>query len=171
MTQLMLCLPPGSAIKPRSEKTMAVRGSFHEKREVAVAIVVRRHEGNTSVLMVRRADPNENCPRWVFPGGKIDAGESAGAAAKRELKEETGIDVSRPDIIGCRIHPVSGLKIHYISFQYKRGLPRIREPKKLDQIDWVSVDSLGSVVGHSLFAPVEAFLQNSDRSAQADFGV
>ncbi|USI71582.1 NUDIX hydrolase [Sphingomonas morindae] len=43
-----------------------------------------------SVLLVRRANPPD-AGRWGFPGGKIEFGEMIGAAAIRELFEETGI--------------------------------------------------------------------------------
>lgn len=37
-------------------------------------------------------------PRWLIPGGGLDAGESATAAAVRELLEETGLEVSAEDL-------------------------------------------------------------------------
>lgn len=43
------------------------------------------------VLLVRRAKPPLQ-DRWSLPGGRIDWGERAAAAALRELKEETGCD-------------------------------------------------------------------------------
>jgi ADP-ribose pyrophosphatase YjhB (NUDIX family) len=43
-----------------------------------------------AVLMVRRARPPfQNM--WSFPGGRIEAGETAETAARREVLEETGI--------------------------------------------------------------------------------
>lgn len=43
-----------------------------------------------AVLMVRRSRPPfENV--WSFPGGRLEAGETAEAAARREVLEETGI--------------------------------------------------------------------------------
>ncbi|MCX8529152.1 MAG: NUDIX domain-containing protein [Rhodoluna sp.] len=37
-------------------------------------------------------------PRWLTPGGGIDAGESIHEAAVRELLEETGLKVSQEDL-------------------------------------------------------------------------
>ena len=52
--------------------------------------VVRDPAGR--VLLVRRAnDPNRGT--WSIPGGRIEPGESARAAAAREVREETGLDV------------------------------------------------------------------------------
>jgi 8-oxo-dGTP diphosphatase len=42
------------------------------------------------VVLVRRKYPP---PGWALPGGFVEAGESAAAAARRELQEETGLDV------------------------------------------------------------------------------
>jgi|SRR5712675_1017623 len=48
-------------------------------------------EGDPSrVVLVRRRNPPHG---WAIPGGFVDYGESVEAAAVREMKEETGLDV------------------------------------------------------------------------------
>jgi len=43
-----------------------------------------------AVLMVRRSRPPFQ-DVWSFPGGRLEAGETAEAAARREVLEETGV--------------------------------------------------------------------------------
>lgn len=59
----------------------------------AVGVVVLRGE---EVLLVRRGTP-PRLGQWSLPGGRIEWGETAQAAALRELKEETGVDA---DLLG-----------------------------------------------------------------------
>ena len=67
-------------------------------RPAATIILLRRggrhSDRGLEILMVRRAAGQSFMPGvWVFPGGAIDAGESAEQCAARELVEETGIEL------------------------------------------------------------------------------
>ena len=45
------------------------------------------------VLLIRHEDE----PGWIQPGGMVESGETLEAALRREVREETGIDVSVED--------------------------------------------------------------------------
>ncbi len=45
-------------------------------------------------LILKRDDQMEMHPeKWSFPGGKVEAGEDLFSALKREIKEETDLDI------------------------------------------------------------------------------
>lgn len=66
---------------------------------VAVAAVVRDAEGN--VLLIERTDNG----LWAAPGGAQDIGESVTDAVKREIREETGLEVEVTGISGIYSDP------------------------------------------------------------------
>lgn len=70
-----------------------------------VAAAVFNESGK--VLITRRPDHVHQGGLWEFPGGKVEAGESASVALTRELHEEVGIDVqqTRPLIRTTHAYP------------------------------------------------------------------
>lgn len=69
---------------------------------VAADCLVFGHAGNgeTYLLLIQRK--NEPCKgQWAFPGGFMNIDETADDAARRELKEETGLSVDKVHQIGA----------------------------------------------------------------------
>lgn len=70
--------------------------------EIVQAVIVR----DGSVLLARR----RNLRGWELPGGNIDPGEAPEAALRREVREETGLDVEAESLSG--IYRRSGFLPH-----------------------------------------------------------
>ena len=68
---------------------------FLDPKVAAVALVV---DGDGIVMVKRGVEPEYG--KWAFPSGYVDRGEVVEAAAVREVKEETGLDVALDRLIG-----------------------------------------------------------------------
>lgn len=64
------------------------------KTLVVAAVVVDDLDHPTRLLAARRRTPPELAGCWEFPGGKVDTGEDATDALRRELAEELNISVT-----------------------------------------------------------------------------
>ena len=90
----------------RDQQTAVRRVHFHDP-EAPVAVVVTpsvfvaaRNDGGR-LLLVRRCDSGT----WELPGGRVDVGESAPAAAVRETAEESGLHVRITGLVGLFTDP------------------------------------------------------------------
>lgn len=51
------------------------------------------------LLLIKRRDA-PSAGRWTLPGGRVEEGESLRDAARREAREETGIDLEIGELLG-----------------------------------------------------------------------
>ncbi len=75
---------------------------FYIDPKIAVGTIIRALSGRL-VLVKRAIDPGYG--KWVFPGGYVDRGEPLTAAAIREAREESGLDVQLDGLINVYSYP------------------------------------------------------------------
>jgi 8-oxo-dGTP diphosphatase len=115
---------------------------------LGVSTVVQHADG---VLLVKRAKPPFR-DVWAFPGGKVEFGEALKAAARREVLEETGLDVEIEEQIDraeiLQSHETAGVAAHHYVLIVFAGRYIGGEPTAGDDAEearWLRAEELRSV--------------------------
>jgi len=81
---------------------------------VDIIIEMTDRDGQPIVLIERKNPPYG----WAIPGGFVDVGETVEAAAVREAREETCLDVRLTDLLGIYSDPQRDKRGHTVSIVY-----------------------------------------------------
>ncbi|MGB3328592.1 MAG: NUDIX hydrolase [Thermomicrobiales bacterium] len=105
--------------------------------KVAVAVVVAR---DGAILLGRRARHTRAPGTWSFPAGFVDRGEDVEAAARREVREETGLTVSLGPVLG--VYSEAGEPVILIAYPALDVVGEALASDDLTELRWFSPDEL-----------------------------
>ena len=105
----------------------------------SVAVLIRDDGGR--VLLVRHVEG-----RWQLPGGAVDPDERPEDAARREAREEAGIEIEIADVLGVfggpeyRITYANGDDAGWVVTVYRAGIvsgtPAPGDPDEVQDVGW-----------------------------------
>ena len=132
---------------------------------VAVGAVILSKKGE--VLLVRHIPEREGYwkGRWICPGGKLKAGETIEEGIKREVKEETHLDIELGDPLFPfqRIVRSEGkVKLHVIYLNYLAKVigGKLKPDSDVGEALWIKESGI-SRLGNDLHQDTIALLKNA----------
>jgi mutator protein MutT len=123
------------------------------------AVMIRRGE---ILLEKRKSEPGKG--KWSVPGGLVELGELAEETVVREVKEETGLDVEKPqliDVVDNVIADENGkIEYHFVIVDYFVRLNggKLKAADDAEKLRWVSLDE---VEKYDLTKTFRAFVQKN----------
>ena len=119
----------------------------NDKQFPKVGIGVLIKNNNNEVLLGERIGSHGD-GEWCFPGGHLDFSETIFETAKREIKEEVGLDINEFELISVadELKYIKTDNKHYLNIgimaKYKGGEPKLMEPNKCKEWRWFSLENL-----------------------------
>ena len=96
-------------------------------------------------LMGIRKNPH-GIGKWALPGGKLEFNEELEDCARREVKEETGLEIKNIRFKAITNDMFKNEDKHNITIfmisDWLSGEPRVMEPNKCEEWKWISKDNI-----------------------------
>jgi len=130
---------------------------MNKRPMVGVGVIVIK---NGKVLLGKRKNAHGK-GTWCFPGGHLEFNEEIEDCAKREVLEETGIQIKNIKLAAFTNDIFKEEGKHYVTLfvvsEYDCGEVKVMEPEKCEKWDWFEWDNLPS----PLFLPVQNLLKQN----------
>lgn len=130
---------------PRSRHCEDCGLTYYANASAAVAAIIRNEEGE--LLVIRRAlEPAKGT--LDLPGGFCDPGESAEEALRREVAEETGLQITAYQYLGSHpnIYQWQGIEIHTLDlfFECRADASNAHAADDAAECMWMKKESVDS---------------------------
>ena len=115
-----------------------------KQTKVGMGVMVLNDKGE--VLLQKRKGAHAE-GQYALPGGHLEYMESFADCAKREVREECGMEIDDVQLL-CLANEKENVPKHYINIcvraHWKSGEPHIMEPERTESLGWYSLDDLPS---------------------------
>ena len=130
-------------------------------KPLTLSVKVAIFDSDNRCLVLRRSTASRgNSSKWDFPGGKVDSGEALEEAAKREVLEETGLEVEMGQVLGAAESESPTSRIAYLILEGRVISGELRLSDEHEDYAWVEPHNL---LDTDLVPQFRAFAQSLQR--------
>jgi mutator protein MutT len=140
-----------------------MNSQIKEQTDFIVLGVVLNKEGK--VMIVKRKKKEITLTKkeliWVFPGGRLEKGETREERVVKEVLDETGYKVKPLKLIHLRIHPETLKIIAYFLCELEEEDPvqEIKEKEEIEEVRWVNPEELKNYFNTEINSEVKKILK------------
>ncbi|MBO4311292.1 MAG: 8-oxo-dGTP diphosphatase [Lachnospiraceae bacterium] len=114
-------------------------GHGTENVELTVLCLI---QDKNKILLQNRV--KEDWKGYTFPGGHVEPGESFVDAVKREMKEETGLDIIRPRLAGIKQFPIENGRYIVLLFKAEEFSGSVVSSDE-GEMEWIDIEKLSEI--------------------------
>jgi 8-oxo-dGTP diphosphatase len=120
---------------------------------VSVYAAVRNRMGR--ILLLQRSARATHFPSaWELPGGRPETGEDIETALRREIREETGLEISLRKVMGATDFRIGGRRIVCLVFSGTCRRQKVKLSEEHDTFNWVDPQELANYRLAEHFQPI-----------------
>ena len=114
---------------------------MHRTENVELTVLCLIQDGNRILLQNR---VKKDWQGYTLPGGHVEPGESFVDAVIREMKEETGLDILKPRLVGIKQFPIDDGRYIVLLFKTESFSGQVVSSDE-GEMKWVECDRLSEI--------------------------
>ena len=113
----------------------------HHTENIELTVLCMIQDGSRVLLQNR---VKEDWKGYTFPGGHVEAGESFVDAVVREMKEETGLEILDPRLVGIKQFPIENGRYIVLLFKATKFRGDVVSSEE-GEMEWIELENLSKV--------------------------
>lgn len=155
----------------KSEIEKSIKQTSGESKKLYADIIVKNNEGKI-LLLKRSASDNFGAWKYGLPGGNVEENETIGQAVRRELFEETNLEVEKIDFL-TKIDNNDNSISHYFFAQKPESDVIAIDSNEHDNYVWVNKEEWNELelIGELKERLNSLFDNNSENLLKSEYGI